>query len=125
MAFAIDIRNPRHGWIDVAFHLNERDFRFKASNVSNDPVRDLAELALFIVRGAPWRSHVTFWLEPEGYELRASRDPAVRLVVSSSRHAYRTLFDPEVLSDGASSRRKGDCGGDIEVPPCCATDVCG
>jgi len=97
MSFAINIENPRRGWIDVALSLGEERFEFAASDVANDPVRQLAELALSIVRGEPSKVRAVFWLEPSGYELCASRDPDLKLTVSYSEHAFANLFDPAVL----------------------------
>ena len=97
MSFAINIENPRRGWIDVALSLGEERFEFAASDVANDPVRQLAELALSIVRGEPSKVRAVFWLEPSGYELCAGRDPDLKLTVSYSEHAFANLFDPAVV----------------------------
>lgn len=97
MSFAINIENPRSGWIDIELCVGERRFEFAASDVANDPVRELAELALSVVRGEPLRARAVFWLEPSGYELSALRDPQLELTVSYSEHAFASLFDPEVM----------------------------
>jgi hypothetical protein len=94
MSLSISIRNPRHGWIDVDLHLGEQRFELPVSHVANDPVRELAELALFIARGEPGCARVTFWIEPAGYELCARRDAVLNLALSYSEHAFTTLFDP-------------------------------
>jgi hypothetical protein len=97
VTFTISIRNPRAGWIDVDLRLGEQSFQLAVSHVANDPVRELAELALFIARGEPGRARVTFWLEPAGYELSASRDRDLKLALSHSNDAFRTLFDPALV----------------------------
>lgn len=97
MAFAINIGNPRAGWIDVDFRLDDQELRFSASSVLNDPVRELAELGLFIAHGHPWRARVLFWLEPEGYEVCASREPELVLRVSYSEAPCTRRRDPTVV----------------------------
>jgi hypothetical protein len=97
VTFAIKICNPRVGWIDVVLRLGERSFQLAVSDVANDPVRELAELALFIARGEPGRARAMFWLEPAGYELSAIRDPDLILALSYSEDAYTTLFDPTLV----------------------------
>ena len=97
--FRIDIRNPRHGWIDVDFVLGDRRFELTASHVLNDPVTELAELALFVARSDPGQADVTFWLEPAGYGLRASRGPDLKLAVLYAEYAGRRLWDPSVVSE--------------------------
>lgn len=94
MLFSISIRNPRQGWIDVDLRLDEQRFELPVSDIANDPVRELAELALLVARGEPGSARVTFWIEPAGYELCAKRDAVLNLVLSYSEHAFRTLFDP-------------------------------
>lgn len=94
MAFSISIRNPRHGWIDVELRLGEQRFELPVSDVANDPVRELAELALFIARAELGSARVTFWIEPAGYELCAMRGAVLNLVLSYSEYAFRTLDDP-------------------------------
>lgn len=97
MSFAINIANPRRGWIDVALSLGDERLEFAASDVANDPVRQLAELALSIVRGEQSKARAVFWLEPSGYELCASRDPELKLTLSHSGDAFSSLFDPVVV----------------------------
>jgi hypothetical protein len=97
MSFAINITNPRRGWIDVEIRLGEQRFEFAASDVANDPVRQLAELALSLVRCEPPNARAVFWLEPSGYELSAIRDPELELMLSYSEDAFANLFDPSVV----------------------------
>jgi hypothetical protein len=97
VTLSIDVRNPRSGWIDVDLRLDERRFEMAVSDVANDPIRELAELALFIAKREPHGARATFWLEPAGYELSASRDPEPTLYLSYAERAFATLFPPTTL----------------------------
>ncbi len=97
MNFSINIRNPRSGWLDLDLQVGEWQLKHSVSAVANDPVRELAELALFIVRNDSGRARVVFWLEPAGYELAAVRDHELELLVRYSKHAFANLFDPELV----------------------------
>jgi hypothetical protein len=112
--FQLELANPRHGWLDVVVVLGERRNELVASSVLNDPVRELAELALFVMRGEHGDIAVRFWREPEWYELRATRGaltwrdyalavPSPRVVASEILRALREL-EPQISVDGDSER---------------------
>ena len=97
MTFAIDIGGAGAGWVGIDLTLGEQTFEMWVSDVANDPLRELADLALFVARGDLGEARATFWLEPEGYELRAVRDSALVLAVRHSRRAFATLQDPRLV----------------------------
>jgi hypothetical protein len=112
--FQLDLGNPRSGWLDVTIVHRDRSDQFAASSVLNDPVAELVELALFIVRGERGEIAVRFWLEPEWYELRATRGAlawrgyavafeAARVVASEILRALREL-QPQVTAGGDHER---------------------
>jgi hypothetical protein len=49
---------------------------------------------LFLVSDEHFGCSATFWLEPEGYELRASRDGVLLLTLNHSESAFAKLFPP-------------------------------
>ena len=97
MRFLLELTNPRAGWVDVALALGDDAFGFAASAVLNDPVRELAELGLFVARGERGRAAVTFWLEPAGYELAVIRDDACRLEWHYAHEARPRLVRPQLV----------------------------
>ena len=96
MSFALELANPRAGWLDVTVALGPR-IAFSASHVLNDPLRELAELALFIASRDRGRCAVRFWLEPEGHELAADRDDTLRLTWRSADRARPDLVEPRLV----------------------------
>lgn len=94
--------------------LGDRRDTFSASAVLNDPVRDLAELALFVLRGEHGDITARFWLEPAWYELRATPGALVwrgyalafssaRVVASEIVRALREL-QPQISAGGDRER---------------------
>jgi hypothetical protein len=94
--FSIDLTDPRNGWIEVAVAIGEDSYGFSASDVLNDPIRELADLGLFLASSDHARVAVRFWLEPAGYELAVTRD---RLTWSYAHNAGPNLVKPQVRQD--------------------------
>lgn len=107
MSFAIELTNPRAGWLDVEVSFEGHSpFAFCASHVLNDPIRELAVLGLFLLTGQRGRFAVRFWLEPEGYELAATEhDDTYSLQWSYAEEASPDLRDPTRLLDRPFSPR--------------------
>lgn len=114
MLFQLDLVHPRAGWLDVTLARGDRRDQFAASAVLNDPVAELVELALFITRGERGEIAARFWLEPDWYELRATRGAlawrgyavafeAARVIASEILRALRAL-QPQVSVDGDHER---------------------
>ncbi len=94
LSFTIQIRDPNAGWLHARIVLGKQEFDLMFSEVANDPLRELAELGLFLVSNERFACGATFWLEPEGYELRASRDEELLLAMHYSDSAFANLFPP-------------------------------
>ena len=101
MRFLLELTNPRAGWIDVAVAIGDDSFGFAASDVLNDPIRELADLGMFVATGELGRLAATFWLEPAGYELAVTRDDLFRLAWSYARDARPRLRRPQILHEHA------------------------
>lgn len=99
MRFRLDLTNPRAGWVDVALAIGDDSFGFAASDVLNDPIRELADLALFLATGEHGRIAATFWLEPAGYELAITHDDQVRLAWSYGHDARPQLRRPQLVHE--------------------------
>jgi hypothetical protein len=99
MRFVLELTNPRAGWIDVAVAIGDDSFGFAASAVLADPIRELAELGLFIATGESGRAAVRFWLEPAGYELAVTRDDAYKLAWSYAHEARPQLLRPQLVHE--------------------------
>jgi hypothetical protein len=106
VAFFIQILDVRHGWLDVELHLASEQRRFGASHVLNDPVRELAELALALVNGEAGDLGVEFWLEPNWLELHAnaSRDVALELIEIDDMAERSEVLASEVVDPTATAR---------------------
>lgn len=109
MSFAIRINEARHGWLYMELWLGEQKLEWMASDVLNDPVRELAELALFIASGDAGARSVNFWLEPQGYELCATYNLELKLKLLFSDEAYPSLWRPklvtvEIIDRGTAAR---------------------
>ncbi len=102
MAFSISIENLRFGWLQATLSFAERKYEFDFSDVSNDALRELAQLGLFLVSDEHFGCEATFWLEPAGYELQASRSDELRLNLRYAEHAFSKLFPPITTVDSIS-----------------------
>lgn len=95
MDFSLDIRDPRNGWVEVRLSFLGQDFELAASDVANDPISELAQVAIFLLSEESAPRRATFWLEPEGYDLSAWRaDGKTWLALRHSEDAFTTLFEP-------------------------------
>lgn len=99
MPLSLTIHGARHGWLELELVLAEQRVSFAASDVLNDPVRELADLALFIARRGVGSARASFWLEPAGYELRAVRDWKLDLALVSAREAYPNITHGELVAE--------------------------
>jgi hypothetical protein len=98
MTFSINIHEARHGWLYMELRLQAQQFELMASDVLNDPVQELAELALFITSAEAGTRVVNFWLEPQGYELCATANRELELKMSYSDEAYPGLRKPSLVA---------------------------
>ena len=92
MTFSISIGEPRVGWLTASLRFDSQTYEFQFSDVANDPLTELAELGLSLLSDKYPMCSTTFWLEPEGYELRASRADILVLTLSHSDSAFAKLF---------------------------------
>ena len=95
--FSISISNARANWIDINLNVGDELRQFMASSVLNDPLRELADLGVFIATREPGTLGVRFWLEPGGLELRAVWQPELVLVLYEADEAYPALDRPRVV----------------------------
>lgn len=89
--FSIRISNARANWVDVSVSIGDERRQFMASSVLNDPLRELADLGVFIAAREPGTLGVRFWLEPAGIELRAFWKPELVLALYEADEAYPDL----------------------------------
>ena len=79
MSFSIHVRGALHGWLTIEVTLGAELCSFDASDVYNNPLQELAELALFFASGARGARGVEFHIEPNHFELRAVYDEDLEL----------------------------------------------
>ena len=103
MSFYIHIHEAVHGWLAIELTVGSRRLELMASDVYNDPLRELAELALFLANGQTGVRGVELHFEPDYYELRANKDDELRLqlVYVEDRHVA-----PEEAITGTASARE-------------------
>lgn len=65
----IDLRPPRHGWLDYTIELGVFRLEESASWVLNDPLEELVETGLFLAGRGTETRRVCLWAEPGGYAL--------------------------------------------------------
>lgn len=106
VSFTIDFTQPRHGWIEVAVAFPAQRYTFAASHVLNDPIRELADLALLLASGEPGQCIATFWLEPAGYELSAVLYDKPCLVWTHWTQTFPRTQQPTVLDELAIDSRR-------------------
>jgi len=101
VSFAIDFMQPRHGWLEVAVAFPTQRYTFAASHVLNDPIRELADLALLLAGGDHGKCIATFWLEPAGYELAAVLYDKPQLVWTHWTQTFPRTQQPTLLEEFA------------------------
>ena len=72
-SFSISFDQPVHGWLPTEIRIADEVVSFAASNVFNDPVRELATGARSLLHGAT-RTVSRWWLEPKWYALIMERE---------------------------------------------------
>jgi hypothetical protein len=95
--FSISISNARVNWIDVDVSVGDVRRQFMASAVLNDPLRELADLGVFVATREAGTLGVRFWLEPAGLELRAYRRPELVLALYEADDASPALLRPRLV----------------------------
>jgi hypothetical protein len=64
-SISIILGNPEHGWLPVDIHYRNFHLDFDASDVLNDPIEELYNLATKLQDNELRR--ITWWLEPRAY----------------------------------------------------------
>jgi hypothetical protein len=67
--FQLDLGQPTHGWWPIQIHLCDYRLSVPASNVLNDPISELIDLADFATFPRSGLRRVCLWEEPSGYVL--------------------------------------------------------
>lgn len=86
----ITLDTPRHGWLPVGIKLGNYQLLANASNVFNDPISELIELAIFVKKGGSSFRRVCLWLEPAGYAIDVKLSGHQRLLIT-------ILFDQDFI----------------------------
>lgn len=91
----IEFGSWSRGWLSVSMSIGGFDADFPASEVLNDPIEELLDMAIFAVTGRSGLRRVCFWLEPKGYtvEIRPFSAEAV---------GVRVYYDEDMLPPGLS-----------------------
>lgn len=99
--FSIKITKAHANWIHIELEIGGARQVLMASSVLNDPLRELADLGVFIATREPGNLGARFWLEPNGLELRASwRQADLVLALYEADEAYPELRQPRLALEG-------------------------
>lgn len=66
----LQIGRPHFGWLPLAITIGDETFKDEASGVLNDPLTEIADVAVAMGRDAGLSERVSIWLEPEWLDLQ-------------------------------------------------------
>ncbi|HEY1100948.1 MAG TPA: hypothetical protein VGF99_18560 [Myxococcota bacterium] len=97
--FALRLDPPQSGWLPVTIVVDDDRFEWAASDVRNDVLEELADVALAIGDRRALQHTISLWLEPATIELRvvaASNDDIVGVTIVDADH--ETVLRAAVLT---------------------------
>ena len=71
------------------------DALFRASNVLNDPIEELLDMAIFTMAGQSGMRRACLWMEPEGYAVEARP-------INAAKVGVRVYYDESMVPPGLS-----------------------
>jgi hypothetical protein len=93
------------GWLPVSITIGDFDAHFDASNVLNDPIEELLDMAIFAMSGRSGTRRVDLWMEPEGWAVEIW--PIDAATVGFAVHYDESMFPPELSSEAIIVYRGG------------------
>lgn len=100
----LTLKPPRHGWLPFRLALDDIVLEDAASNVLNDPLSSLFDLASHLAGAGRLPSRVCLWLEPSGYALDA--EPAGKPGLHILRLFYHHDFVPPMPGQSMTLRHE-------------------
>jgi hypothetical protein len=102
MSFHLFLGRPHNGWLPVDVRVDDYATQIVASNVLNDPVAELIDVAIAVAGEGAVNATVRLWLEPRWAALRFACAPASSIVAVEIHDVDRrtTLASTEVDRKG-------------------------
>jgi len=100
----LTLKPPRHGWLPFRLSLDDIVIEDAASNVLNDPLSSLFDLAEHVAGASKSPARACLWLEPSGYALDS--EPASQPGVHVLRLFYHHDFLPPMSGRSMTLRHE-------------------
>lgn len=95
-SISITFEKPEHGWLPVEIKFNDFCLKFIASNLLNNPIKELNDCILNIQNNETRR--ITWWLEPSAYFFDFERKGNIIILkILETNNLHRISSNKELL----------------------------